>query len=574
VQTIARKLDAAFRAAIKAAFGFDADPLVAPSANPQFGDYQSNCAMSLSKAVAEKTGQKSNPRAVAEQIKGKLELGEMASEVSIAGPGFLNVRLSQKWVSQELQAVADDSRLGIDSIATPQTVVVDYGGPNVAKQMHVGHLRSTIIGDAISRVLEFQGNHVIRQNHIGDWGTQFGMLIAHLRSMNSTGEARIEDLDKFYKEARKRFESEPAFADEARATVVKLQGGGDQELSLWRRIVDESRRHFQPIFQALGVRLTQTDERGESFYNPMLPGNVADLKSAGLATESDGATVIFTQGAEAPLIIEKTGGGYGYATTDLAAIRYRVGTLGASRVIYFVGAPQAQHFKQVFEAARKAGWARDAVLEHAPFGSVLGSDGKMFKARSGDSVKLAELLEEAVDRALKLVTEKSPEMAESQRRDIARAVGIGAVKYADLSKDRVTDYVFDFDRMLSMEGNTAPYLQYAHARIKSIIRKAGIQNSKFKMQNLILDTSYELSLAKHILRLGEMIESVARELRPHILCGYLYDLATLYSGFYENCPVIQSEEPLRSSRLLLVNLTARTLEIGLDLLGIEHPDQM
>ncbi len=425
MQTIARKLDAAFRAAIKAAFGFDADPLVAPSANPQFGDYQSNCAMSLGKAVAEKTGQKSNPRAVAEQIKGKLELGEMASEVSIAGPGFLNVRLSQKWVSQELQAVADDSRLGIDSIATPQTVVVDYGGPNVAKQMHVGHLRSTIIGDAISRVLEFQGNHVIRQNHIGDWGTQFGMLIALLRSLNSTGDARIEDLDKFYKEARKRFESESAFADEARATVVKLQGGGEQELSLWRKIVDESRRHFQPIFETLGVRLTQNDERGESFYNPMLPGNVADLKSAGLATESDGATVIFTQGVDAPLIIEKTGGGYGYATTDLAAIRYRVGTLGASRVIYFVGAPQAQHFKQVFEAARKAGWARDAVLEHAPFGSVLGSDGKMFKARSGDSVKLAELLEEAVDRA-----------AQAGDGEVAGDAGVAAARYRPGSRNR------------------------------------------------------------------------------------------------------------------------------------------
>jgi arginyl-tRNA synthetase len=577
VQTISAQLDSAFRSAVRAAFGFDADPLIAPSANPQFGDYQSNCAMSLAKDVAQKTGQKTNPRAVAEQIKSHLQLGDLASEVSIAGPGFLNVRLNPRWVAQQLQSIAADDRLGIEKDPHPQTVVVDYSGPNVAKELHVGHLRSTIIGDAVCNVLEFAGEKVIRQNHIGDWGTQFGMLIAHLTDSSHVGmlEKHISDLEDFYRAAKKRFDEDPDFQNKARETVVRLQSGTGPERAAWQAIVKETRNHYQPLYKRLGVKLTETDERGESFYNPRLPSIVSDLKQLNLATESDGATVVFIDGEKKPpLIIEKTGGGYLYGTTDLAAVRYRVWELHADRIIYFTDARQAHHFRQVFETAKKAGWTGNASLEHAAFGTMLGPDGKPFKTRTGGTVKLADLLTEAEDRALKLVTEKSPDMPEQQRRDIARAVGIGGVKYADLSKDRISDYVFDFDRMLSMEGNTAPYLQYAHARIKSIIRKAGIQNSKFKIQNLILDTSYELSLAKHVLRLGEILDSVARELKLHILCSYLYDLATLYSGFYENCPVIQSEEPLRSSRLLLVHLTARTLEIGLDLLGIEHPDQM
>ena len=388
MQTLQSQIERAFRAAIRAALGFDADPVVTPSQNEKFGDYQSNAPMGLAKQLAERTGQKTNPRQVAEQIRAKLDLGDIAQETSIAGPGFINVRLAPEWIARQLKTIATDPRLGVEPVPDPQTVVIDYSGLNVAKEMHVGHLRSTIIGDAISRIIEFQGHRIIRQNHLGDWGTQFGMLIAYLRTLNATGDARIEDLDKFYKEARMRFDSDPAFANEARTTVVKLQAGGADELRLWNQIVDASRRYFQQIYGELDVKLTAADERGESFYNPMLATVVAELQAMGVAARSEGAIVAFTDGYDNPLIIEKTGGGHGYATTDLAAVKYRVGTLKASRVIYVVGAPQSQHFHQVFSTARKAGWAEHASLEHAPFGSVLGEDGKMFKARSGDSVKL------------------------------------------------------------------------------------------------------------------------------------------------------------------------------------------
>ncbi len=572
MQTILGQLDQAFRKAIADAFGFDADPAIAPSQTDKFGDYQSNAAMGLAKSVTDRTGQKANPRAVAEQIKAKLDLGAIASEVSIAGPGFINVRLSPTFVAQRLQAAEADDRLGVAPASPAQTVVVDLSGPNVAKELHVGHLRSTIIGDAIARILEFLAHRVIRQNHLGDWGTQFGMLITHLRSLASGGNMRIEDLDKFYKEARQRFDNEEGFADVARATVVKLQGGGADELKLWKQIVEETRRHFVPLYARLNVNITTADECSESFYNPMLPAVVQDLKDAGIATQSDGATVVFVEGHENPLIIEKTGGGYLYGTTDLAAVRYRVEALKADRVVYVVGSPQSQHFAQVFAAARRAEWTGSASLEYAPFGNVLGEDGKMFKARSGESVKLVDLINEAEERAFKLVTNKSPGLPEPHRREIARAVGVGAMKYADLSKDRVGDYTFSFDSMLAMDGNTAPYLQYAYARIRSIFRKAGIDS--VPVTTLMLDTPHELTLAKHILRFEEIIDLVARELKPHHLTTYLYDLATKFSGFYENCPVLSSEEPTRSSRLMLADATAKTLARGLDLLGIEHPDQM
>jgi arginyl-tRNA synthetase len=571
MQTITAQLDQAFRAAIQAAFGLDADPLIGPSQNEKFGDYQSNAAMGLAKSVTEKTGQKTNPRQVAEQIKAKLDLGEMVEEISIAGPGFINVRLKADWLAKQLQLIEADARVGVERASDAAVVVVDYSAPNVAKQMHVGHLRSTIIGDALARILEFLGNKVIRQNHIGDWGTQFGMLIAHLKSTAPSGETRIEDLDKFYKEARQRFDSDPEFADEARATVVRLQAGGEEEMQLWQKIVAESRNHFQPIYERLGVGLKQSDERGESSYNPLLANVVSDLKSAGIAAESEGAIAVFTEGHEAPIIIEKSGGGFGYATTDLAAVRYRTDTLHAKRIVYVVGAPQAQHFQQVFATARKAGWANDVVLEHAGFGSVLGSDGKMFKARSGDSVKLKDLLDEAEERALKVVSEKSPDLPDDQKRAIAKAVGIGAIKYADLSKDRIGDYTFDWDKMLAMDGNTAPYLQYAYARIRSIFRKAGEEPTRAP---ILLEAPQELSIAKHILRFSEVIQQVARDLKPHLLCTYLYDLATKFSAFYENCPVLKSEGATRASRLALCHLTSTTLALGLDLIGIEHPEQM
>jgi len=440
--TIIEQLEPAFRAAIAAALGFDADPALSVAQNEKFGDYQANAAMSLAKRVTETTGEKTNPRTIAERIKSKLELGELASEISIAGPGFINVRLSPALLAKRIQFAITDPRLGLGPVASPITTVIDYSGLNVAKQAHVGHLRSTVIGDAISRVLEFQGHRVIRQNHIGDWGTQFGMLITHLKMQSAAEQARIEDLDQFYKQARQRFDSDPAFADEARATVVRLQAGGEAEMKLWRQIVDQSRLQFQAIYDQMGIRLTVAEERGESTYNDMLARNVAELKSRGVAQESNGATVIFTDGFEAPLMIQKTGGGFGYGITDLSALRYRVQTLGAKRVIYVVGSPQAQHLKQVFDAAKKAGWAGDAVFEHVSFGSILGEDGKMFKARSGDSVKLIDLLNEAEERAFAVVSAKSPDLPEAQRKKIAHAVGIGAIKYGDLSRDRAGDYTF------------------------------------------------------------------------------------------------------------------------------------
>ena len=576
MQTITAQLDQAFRAAIQAALGFEADPLIGVAQNDKFGDYQSNAAMGLAKQVAERTGQKTNPRAVAEQIKAKLDLGGMAAEISIAGPGFVNVRLSPAWLAEQLGAVATDDRIGVARVGSPDTVVVDYSAPNIAKELHVGHLRSTILGDAVSRVLEFQGHDVIRQNHVGDWGMQFGMLINHLRSEDAEHDTHLEDLEAFYVTAKKRWKEDERFAEEARQTVVRLQAGEADELRLWRRIIEETRRHYQPIYDRLKVKLRPQDERGESFYNPFLPDVVRDLKDAGIAVESEGAVAVFTEGYESPLIVEKSGeGGYGYGTTDLAAVRYRVTELKARRIIYFVDARQSQHFAQVFAAARKAGWARDVLLEHAAFGTMYGEDGKPFATSKGGTSKLKELLDEAEARAAKVVGDKSPDLPEGRRREIARAVGVGAVKYSDLSKDRVSDYFFSFDAMLALNGNTAPYMQYAHARVRSIFRKAGVDPASLAAAAAVrLESPFELAVAKHVLRLGEVIDLVARELKPHHLCNYLYELATKFSSFYENCPVIQSDEPTRASRLLLCDVTARTLAAGMDLLGIEHPEQM
>jgi arginyl-tRNA synthetase len=575
MQSIISHLDRAFREAIHKAFGLDADPLIGLSQNDKFGDYQSNAAMGLAKVVTEKTGQKTNPRAIAEQVKAALDLGDIATEVSIAGPGFINVRISPNWLAKQLQEVARDERLGIPAVSAPQTVVIDYSGPNIAKQMHVGHLRSTIIGDAISRVIEFQGNDVIRQNHIGDWGTQFGMLIQHLTSSVADSASSIDDLEGFYRLAKKRFDEDSSFQAQSRERVVQLQSGRPEEIRCWQTIVVETRRHYQPLYQRLNAKLRQEHERGESFYNGFLADVVKELRDKEIAVESEGAVVVFVDGPEkSPLIIQKSDGGYLYGTTDLAAIRFRITELHANRIIYTHDSRQAQHFRQVFDTAQKASWTRgdEVKLEYAPFGTMLGEDGKPFKTRSGDTVKLVDLLDEAEERALKVVTEKNPELPEDQRRAIAKAVGIGGIKYSDLSKDRISDYVFSWDKMLALDGNTAPYLQYAYARIRSIFRKAS--DVVASATTLKLESPFELALAKHIVRLGELIDLVSRELKPHHLCTYLYELASKFSGFYENCPVLQSEEPTRSSRLLLCDLTARTMSLGLDLLGIEHPDQM
>ena len=570
MQTIPHQLESAFRAAISAALQIDADPAIGVSQNEQFGDYQCNAAMGLAKTVAEKTGKKQNPRAIAEQIIAKLDLGAMG-ETSIAGPGFINVRLSRPWLEQRLAEIAGDNRLGVEKPASPQTVVVDYSGPNVAKEMHVGHLRPTNIGDAIARILEFQGQHVIRQNHIGEWGMQFGLLVARLMETGAAEQTSLADMESFYKAAKTRYDEDPAFAAQARQTVLRLQNGEPHERNLWGKIIDHSRRHFQSLYDRMDVSMTRADERGESFYNPVLADVITELQTAGVATESQGAIVVWVDGFEAPLIIRKSEGGYGYATTDLAAVRYRVKELHAQRIIYFTDSRQSQHFAQFFSAARRAGWAAGVQLDHVGFGTILGPDGKPFKTKSGENVKLKDLLDEAEQRALRVVVEKNPELPEKQQHEIAHAVGVGAIKYFDLARDWVGNYVFDWDKMLALDGNTAPYLQYAHARICSIFRKAAGASTRGK---IVLAEPAELSLAKHILRLGEIIEQVGRELKPHHLCGYLYELATRFSGFYEKCPVLQSDEPTRTSRLALCSLTARTLERSLDLLGIQHPEQM
>lgn len=576
---ISTQLSGLFREAISQAFGFDAEPMVAPSQNAAFGDYQCNAAMGLVKRVSEARGAKVNPRQVAEAIREAVEplLADMATEISIAGPGFINVKLAPHWLAAQLSAATADERLALPAAAEPQTVVVDYSGPNVAKQMHVGHLRSTIIGDSIARVLEFLGHRVIRQNHLGDWGTQFGMLIAHLRSIpEGQGDAHIEDLEALYKAAKQRFDAEPDFQEESRATVVKLQGGGAEELAYWRRIGDETRRHYQPIYERLGVALTPEHERGESFYNPFLPEVVAELQQRGVAERSEGAVVIFVEGYPTPLIVEKSGGGYMYGTTDLAAIRYRVKELGANRIVYVHDNRQSQHFAQVFDAARRAGWADGVSLEFAPFGTILGTDGTPIKTREGGTIKLKDLLDEAVERAFALVSEKNPQMNEAQRREIAQAVGIAAVKYTDLSKDRTGDYMFAWDKMMSMDGNTGPYLQYALTRIRSIFRKAEQATGTVPQPGayLLLEAPHEIALARTILQMGEVLELVARELKPHHLGSYLYGLATTFNGFYENCPVLHSEGETRVSRLALCHATARAMEIGLELLGIPRLEQM
>jgi arginyl-tRNA synthetase len=588
MRTILSQLEDAFRAAIHAALGFDGQPLVSVSQNDEFGDYQANAAMGLSKKLAE-TGEKTNPRAVAEKIKAKLDLDEMASQVSIAGPGFINIRLSPSWVAKQLQSAVSQDRLGVDATPNPQTVVIDYSAPNIAKEMHIGHLRPTNIGDAISRLVEFQGHNIIRQNHIGDWGTQFGMLVAyllaHLTAPSSDpnyiipgtpGASFISNLEATYRAAKKWYDESPLNQDQSRQTVVRLQAGNEEEIKRWQLIVDESRVHFEAVYKRLGVKLTRTDERGESFYNPFLADVVKELKESSVAVVSEGATVVWVKGFEAPLIIQKTGGGFGYATTDLAALRFRIRDLHAQRIIYVTDARQAQHFRQFFDAANRAGWTREVRLDHVMFGMICGPDGKPFKTKTGENVKLNDVLDEAEKRGYELAAAKAAErevpLSDDQLHAIGRAVGIGAVKYYDLARDPIGNYFFDWNKMLALDGNTAPYLQYVYARIRSIFRKADAKPDL--SAGVTLETPFELSLAKHMLRLGEIIDLASRELKPLHLCTYLYDLATKFSSFYENCPVLQADSATRASRLVLCEATARTMALGLNLLGIEHPKQM
>ncbi|WP_437904852.1 arginine--tRNA ligase [Sorangium sp. So ce327] len=567
----------ALQAAITAAFGAEhaaVDPSLRRSTH---ADYQANAAMALGKRLGKP------PREVAAAIVAALQLDGICRKVEIAGPGFVNLTLEDAYLTRELAETAGGGRLGIAPAAEPETVIVDYSGPNAAKEMHVGHLRSTIIGDALARVLEALGNRVIRQNHLGDWGTPFGMLIEHMLDLGEAAasqELSVGDLDAFYRQARAKFDGDAAFAERSRRRVVRLQGGDEQTLALWRQLVRESTRYFESVYRRLGVTLTDADFAGESFYNPMLPDVIEELGRKGLARESEGALCVFPAGFTGkggeplPLIVRKQDGGYGYATTDLAAIRHRLTTVGARRIVYVVGAPQSQHFAMVFATAREAGWlAPPARAEHVAFGSVLGADKKMFKTRSGDTVKLSDLLDEATERASKVVREKNPELDAEAADAVARAVGVGAVKYADLSSDRIKDYVFDWDRMLAFEGNTAPYLMYAHARIRSIFRKAGVESPR--EAGIVLSEPAERALALELLRFGAVLEDVAATLEPHRLCGYLFELAGSFTSFYERCPVLRAEsDDVRRSRLALCDLTAEVLAKGLGLLGIEAPERM
>jgi arginyl-tRNA synthetase len=565
------------QAMIAAGAPADCEPQVRQSAKVQFGDYQANGMM----AVAKKLGMA--PRQLAEQVLTHLDLNGIASKVEIAGPGFINIFLDPAFLAQHVQQALASDRLGV---AQPekQTVVVDYSAPNVAKEMHVGHLRSTIIGDAAVRTLEFLGHKVIRANHVGDWGTQFGMLIAWLekQQQENAGEMALADLEGFYRDAKKHYDEDEEFAERARSYVVKLQGGDAYFREMWRKLVDITMSQNQLTYDRLNVTLTRDDVMGESLYNPMLPGIVADLKAKGLAVESEGATVVFLdeyknkEGEPMGVIIQKKDGGYLYTTTDIACAKYRYETLHADRVLYYIDSRQHQHLMQAWTIVRKAGYVPDSVpLEHHMFGMMLGKDGKPFKTRAGGTVKLADLLDEALERARRLVAEKNPDMPADELEKLANAVGIGAVKYADLSKNRTTDYIFDWDNMLAFEGNTAPYMQYAYTRVLSVFRKADIDESALASAKVIISEDREAQLAARLLQFEETLTVVAREGTPHVMCAYLYDLAGLFSGFYEHCPILSAEsEEIRNSRLKLAQLTAKTLKLGLDTLGIETVERM
>ncbi|MEM1446391.1 MAG: arginine--tRNA ligase [Planctomycetota bacterium] len=570
-------LEAALKAAVVAALGADyadADPMVRAAQDPKHGDFQANLAMGLAKRVGDK------PRAIAERIVAALAaLPEadalLAEPPQVAGPGFINLRLSAAALDAAAASIREVSRTGPNQ---PQRVVVDYASPNLAKEMHVGHLRSTIIGDALVRVLEAMGDTVVKQNHIGDWGTQFGMLLEHLieTGWSPDGDHAIADLNTLYQEAKKRDDAEPAFAEAARKRVVALQAGEAEARAIWSSLIDESVRHMNDAFARLGVLLTDDDLKAESFYNDKLGPVCDELESLGVAKMSDGALCVFVEGEEAPLIVRKSDGGYGYATTDLAAVKYRVQELDADRVIYVVDSRQRDHFGKFFAAARSAGWVGDDVtLDYASFGTILGPDRKPFKTREGGTVKLADVLDEAVARAGDAVARKNPDLSDEERANVATVVGIGAVKYADLSNDRIKDYVFDWDRMLALEGNTSPYLQYSYTRIQSIFRKGGVSPEEVSGYAVAVQEPAERELVLKLSQFSATVASVGASLEPHRLCTYLFELATRYHRFYEACPVLKADDDAtKQSRLALCGLVAATIEAGLGLLGIGVVERM
>ena len=549
-----------------------ADPALRPS---ERGDYQANGVMALAKARGE------NPRATAAAVLENLDLSGIA-QVEVAGPGFLNLTLTTAFLHDQLGALLADERLGVPR-GGARTTVIDYSAPNVAKEMHVGHLRSTVIGDALARLHRFRGDTVVARNHVGDWGTPFGMLIEHLLDLGeeeAVASLSIGDLDGFYRDARVKFDADDAFKERSRARVVALQSGDPETRRLWRVLVDESVAYFAEVYRALDVTLRPVDVVGESYYNPMLEDVVRDLDAAGLLVESGGALCVFPagftnrEGEPLPLIVQKRDEGFGYAASDLAAVRDRVGNLHADEILYVVGAPQGQHFEMVFAVARAAGWLPDTVrCEHVAFGNVLGPDRKMFKTRSGETVKLIDLLAEATQRASAALATRASTLDDDERRVLATQIARAAIKYADLSTDRQRDYVFDLDRMIAFEGDTGPYLQYAHARLRSIFRRLGAPWDPGTVTFTLADAA-ERHLALGLVAFPEAVAAALSSLQPHRLSGYLFDLAQRFTAFYEACPVLTAPEPTRTERLALCELTARTLALGLSLLGIDAPDQM
>ena len=542
-------------------------------------DAQVNGSLALAKAMG------LTPREVALKVLEIVDLKDICSDAQVAGPGFINLTFKNEFLARELMASSTEKKLGVRNATKPRKVLIDYSAPNVAKEMHVGHLRSTVIGDALVRMLTYVGNEVVRENHVGDWGTPFGMLIEHLVDLGETHAAEelsVGDLDSFYRSARKKFDESEAFQTRARTRVVALQSGDAETLRLWKLLVAESNRYFQKIYHTLGVLLEPTDVMGESAYNKLLPEVVTRLGALGMMTKSDGADVVFPEGftnrenQPLPLIIRKTDGGYNYATSDLACVIDRVERIDAELLLYVVGAPQAQHLQMIAAVATQAGWLKaPREMVHVSFGNVLGADKKMLKTRSGDTVKLDALLTEAVERAAKAVAEKNPDLTAEAQAEIARIVGIGAVKYADLSTDRIKDYTFDWDRMLSFDGNTSPYLQYAHARICSIFRRANVERASVRNFEPTISHVAERELAVKVLQFDSALWDTLDKYSPHRLCTYLYDLATSFSSFYEQCPVLKAEnENEKNSRLMLCDLTARVMQAGLEVLGIESPEQM
>lgn len=570
----------AYKAMLDAGLPIDSNPTVTQSTKPQFGEYQINGVMGAAKKL------KANPRELAKLVIDKLEIDEIADKVELAGPGFINIHLNHTFLETKITRANQGSKLGITPPEKVQKVIVDYSAPNLAKEMHVGHLRSTIIGDSIARTLEFRGNEVIRHNHMGDWGTQFGMLIAHLEQMIAQGvdleKVALKDLESFYRDAKKRFDNEDGFADIARSYVVKLQAGDKHCKQLWQKFIETSIKHSEEIYERLNVTLNRDHIRAESSYNSLLPTIIQKLNEKGLIVESQGAQVVFidelanNKGEPSVFIVQKSGGGFLYSTTDLAACEYRSNELQADRILIFTDARQGLHFKQVEVTARKAGLLREETsYEPSLFGAMLGQDGKPFKTRTGGTIKLTSLLDEAVSRASQYLQKRDPNISTDALSEISRKVGIGAVKFADLSKHRSNDYVFDWDSMLSFDAKTAPYLQYAYARIRSIFRKANLSSEELNGK-VIISNEQEKELVVKLLQFEEALDLMSNEVTPHVLCNYLYELTSLYMTFYEACPILKEDvkAETRLSRLSICCLVSNTIKIGLDLLGIEVMEKM